>query len=123
MTDHYVTKEGVYIGGYGDGAMPDDADLINLGENAPADARQVWQFPGWGPIQVDYVAIENEWRITELLVIARQLEAIEEDEVDETPDDLLPGTRKQWLGYRGKVTAWKEGYPDFPDSTKRPQRP
>ncbi|MFL1391127.1 hypothetical protein ACI77F_26050 [Pseudomonas tritici] len=67
--------------------------------------------------------IETEWRATELAVIFRQLEAIEEDEAGETPADLLPGTRKQWLGHRGRVTAWVANDPDFPDSSKRPVAP
>lgn len=67
--------------------------------------------------------IENEWRVTELAVISRQLEAIEEDEAGETPADLLPGTRKQWLGHRGRVTAWVATNPDFPDGSKRPIKP
>lgn len=72
--------------------------------------------------QIDAV-IENEWRTNELSVIARQLEAIEEDEADETPPDLLIGTRKQWLSYRGKVSNWKEGVGPFPDAEHRPVRP
>ena len=69
------------------------------------------------------IEVENTWRVAELLVIARQLEAIEEDEVDETPPDLLPGTRKQWLKYRGQVSNWKEAAEFFPDLTHRPIRP
>lgn len=66
---------------------------------------------------------ESTWRAAELAVIARQLEAIEEDEADETPADLLPGTRKLWLKYRGLVSNWKEGAESFPDITHRPVRP
>lgn len=66
---------------------------------------------------------ETTWRIGELVVVARQLEAIEEDEADETPPDLLPGTRKQWLKYRGLVSNWKEGAEAFPDQGHRPIRP
>jgi hypothetical protein len=66
---------------------------------------------------------ENSWRVAELMVIARQLEAIEEDEADETPPDLLPGTRKQWLKYRGQVSNWKDGAESYPDLTLRPIRP
>lgn len=56
-------------------------------------------------------------------MIARQLEAIEEDEADETPPDQMPGTRKQWLKYRGQVSNWKEGTEHFPDLALRPIRP
>ena len=66
---------------------------------------------------------ENEWRLEELSDTSRQLEAIEEDEADETPADLLPGTRKQWLKYRGLVSNWKEGAESFPDIANRPVRP
>ncbi|QJI40461.1 hypothetical protein HKK52_05855 [Pseudomonas sp. ADAK2] len=65
----------------------------------------------------------SAWRFTELQLTARQLEAIEEDEADETPADLLPGTRKQWLKYRGQVSNWKEGTESFPDIEHRPVRP
>lgn len=68
-------------------------------------------------------AIENDWRVAELIVISRQLEAIEEAEADEPPPDLLPGTRKQWLKYRGQVSTWKEGTALFPDVSSRPVRP
>jgi hypothetical protein len=73
----------------------------------------------WVPTPPD----ENLWRIGELSVIARQLEAIEEDEADETPPDLLLGTKKQWLKYRGQVSNWKEGVAPFPDLAQRPIRP
>ncbi|MGF0237596.1 hypothetical protein ACQR3P_01735 [Rhodococcus sp. IEGM1300] len=69
------------------------------------------------------VAGELSWRVVELAAIARQLEAIEEDEADETPSDLLPGTRKLWLKYRGLVSNWKEGAESFPDIAHRPVRP
>lgn len=72
--------------------------------------------------------IENEWRNSEINVIANQLMAIEEadaaiEEGLEPPSDLLFGTRNQWLSYRTKVRAWKEGNVDFPDKSKRPTRP
>ena len=78
----------------------------------PEPTWQEWQAP-----------IEAAWRASALAVIARQLEAIEEDEADETPPDLLPGTRKQWLKYRGQVSNWNDTNPDFPDSSKRPVAP
>lgn len=76
--------------------------------------------------QLDYEAatlVENTWRDAELLVIATQLDALEEAEAGEVPEDLLPGTRTQWLSYRGKVRNWVEGKGDYPDITKRPVRP
>lgn len=73
----------------------------------------------WIPAPEDQVF----WRAIELAVIERQLQAIEEDDADETPTDLLPGTRKQWLKYRGLVSNWKEGAESFPDITHRPVRP
>ncbi|MCQ3000446.1 hypothetical protein NLO98_11860 [Pseudomonas syringae] len=69
------------------------------------------------------VDAENIWRLAELVVIARQLEAIEEDEADEPPPDLMAGTRKQWLKYRGQVSNWKDGTDLFPDIAQRPVRP
>jgi len=66
---------------------------------------------------------EETWRAAELAVIARQLEALEEEEADEPPSDLLPGTRKQWLKYRGLVSNWKVGAEGFPDLANRPVRP
>ena len=74
-------------------------------------------------LDLDIIAVEAEWRAGELTVIARQLEAIEEDEVDETPPDLMSGTRKEWLKYRGQVSTWKEGTGLFPDGAQRPIRP
>lgn len=74
------------------------------------------------------VTIENAWRDKEINVIANQLMAIEEaesalEEGLDPPDDLMSGTRSQWLSYRTKVRAWKEGNVDFPDANKRPVRP
>lgn len=66
---------------------------------------------------------EEGWRVQELEIVSRQLEAIEEAEAEETPPDLLPGTRKQWLKYRGQVSNWKSGADRFPDQTGRPVRP
>lgn len=76
------------------------------------------------PTESDLQAIsESAWRIAELPVVARQLEAIEEADADVPPVDLLSGTRKQWLKYRGQVSNWNETNPDFPDSSKRPIAP
>lgn len=117
MTDHYVTSGGTYAGGYGDGTAPDDPLLINLGDNPPESADQLWLFPGWGPSPSQQVAAELEWQAQEMGVIANQLLAIEEE-----AEDALPGTRKQWLTYRTSVRLWHESL-DFPDATRRPVRP
>lgn len=74
-------------------------------------------------IQFEKVASENLWVSAELSAVSRQLEAIEEAEAEEPPVDLLAGTKRQWLKYRGLVSNWKSGSPDFPDATKRPARP
>ena len=68
-------------------------------------------------------SIETAWRAAELLIVARQIEAIEEDEADETPPDLLLGTRKQWLKYRGQLSNWNEAAELFPETGGRPARP
>lgn len=68
-------------------------------------------------------AIEAAWRSAELLIVARQLEAIEEGEAGEPPPDLLLGTRKQWLKYRGQVSNWNETAELFPESVGRPAQP
>lgn len=76
------------------------------------------------PTEDDLRAVaESAWRVTELPVVARQLEAIEEADADVPPADLLPGTRKQWLKYRGQVSNWTDTNAEFPDITKRPTRP
>lgn len=72
------------------------------------------------------VAQESVWRASELLVIARQLEAIEEAEVadpGDEPVDLLPGTRKQWLKHRSLASNWSEGAAGYPYQISRPVRP
>jgi len=87
-------------------------------------------FPDWLVVMMDSqradsenLLRESEWKIKELSDISRQLEAIEESESGESPPDLLPGTRKQWLRYRGQVSNWKEGAQSFPDIAQRPVRP
>jgi len=71
-------------------------------------------------------AQESVLRVAELLVIGRQLEAIEEAEVADPADepaDLLPGTRKQWLKYRSLASNWIEGAVAYPYQASRPVRP
>lgn len=62
--------------------------------------------------------MEAEWANGELVIIADQLLAIEDDD-----PTTLPGTDREWRDYRIKVRAWKEGNVDFPNSDKRPVRP
>lgn len=119
----------LYVGGEFLTIIPAEA------ENIDWQAYQAWLSEGNQPDpaytldeleeQGKLVGASREigWRDAELPVIARQLQAIEEDEVDETPPDLLPGTRKQWLRYRGQVSNWKEGIEPFPDLARRPIRP
>lgn len=61
---------------------------------------------------------EVEWVNGELVIIADQLLAIEDDD-----PTVLPGTERDWRDYRIKVRAWKEGNVDFPNSDKRPVQP
>lgn len=75
------------------------------------------------PTQEGLAALEGHWRTGEQVIIANQLDAIEEADAGGTPKDLRPGTRVQWLAYRGEVRNWVEGEGDFPDSSKRPARP
>ena len=137
MTIHYVRPDGTYVGGYSgaDGDIqagaPSERDaepattssLICIDEECPEYADQVWQFPGWSESRWKKVAAENAWRTSEINTIANQLMAIEEDEAGSGDAKPLPGTRAQWLVYRTKVRAWKEGNLDFPDQAKRPVMP
>lgn len=68
-------------------------------------------------------SVESSWRASELQVIARQIDALEEADADVSPPDLLPGTKQQWLRFRGQVNNWKEGAENFPEQDQRPVRP
>lgn len=85
--------------------------------------RDEYVSPPYVPTLEALAQAEVAWGAATLNVIARQLEAIEEDEADVTPPDILPGTRKQWLKYRGQVSNWNETNADFPEITKRPVAP
>jgi hypothetical protein len=69
------------------------------------------------------MAAENAWREQEIGSIADQLIALEESEAIGEVAGALPGTRLQWLSYRTKVRAWKEGAEGFPEAAHRPARP
>jgi hypothetical protein len=69
-------------------------------------------------LREELAATEGEWRNSEMVFIANQLTAIE----DEDPA-ALPGTTSQWKAYRIKVRAWVEGAQDYPEAASRPVRP
>ncbi len=117
---YYILPNGTHLGYFN--YVPSD-DAIQVPN--PAAVDQVWDFGAriWGSSRMLLAQIEDVWREEQIVIINRQLEALEEAEADVPPDDLLPGSRTQWLSYRGKVRAWKEGHPEFPDLAKRPTRP
>lgn len=118
-TIHYVDDTGRYLGGW-DTNPPEGAIDVNP---PPAYADQVWLFPGWGESLIVMRILEGQWRETELIVIANQLDALEEVLAGQTPEDILPGSREQWLAHRGKTRNWKEGAEGYPDLIGRPVRP
>lgn len=120
-TKFVVDDHGKYIGGFGEGA-PLPPDSIEV-DTAPDSADQPWLFPGWGPSLSLARATEDQWREAELLIIAAQLDAIEEAESGSPPVDLLPGSRGGWLKYRGLVRNWVDSNEGYPDVNQRPQRP
>lgn len=117
-----------FVDGTGEGGPPDWILMSTQrpeGENAglyTAQADGTWAVTQETITRI-WAARESAWVVAEIPIVRRQLEALEEDEAGETPDDLLPGTRVQWLGYRGKVRNWKEGAEGFPDIDQRPVRP
>lgn len=128
----YVSESGVYLGSVS--SAPDTPDFYDVDGNwievttPPTQADQIWLFPGWSESMSSITSVEDNWRTKELVVIANQLLAIEEavaaeEEGEEPPTDLLPGTRNKWLAYRSKVRDWKTGNADFPEINKRPVRP
>lgn len=118
MTDHYVNAGGEYIGGFGDGAYPDDERLINLGDNPPEFADQLWLFPGWTVSPSLLRHLEKSWRDAELPIAKDNVTAIQFED-----PDALPGTEAEWKAYWIALRNWKEGNPHYPDLTKRPPRP
>lgn len=115
---HYVDVNGLYLGGWNQDP-PDGAIEVP----PPEVFDQVWQFPGWGASPSKLRHIEDEWRDVELVVIAAQLDALEEAEHGDVPEDLQAGNLSQWLKYRGLVRNWVEGKGGYPEVTKRPKRP
>lgn len=121
IPQYYVYADGKQAGGFvGPHDVPEHS--IEVFE-PPLRADQVWQFPGWSESSSLRSELDAEWKLQELGEIAKQLERIEEGEAGVDVTGLLPGTRKQWLAYRGLVRNWAEGKGDYPDMTKRPKRP
>lgn len=129
---NYVRPDGSFVATYDELSIPsaEDAspssvdDLVMLPDGVmPEYADQTWLFPGWSESPSKALQAETVWRIEALAVIARQLQAIEEDEAGATPKDVRPGTKLQWLRFRGDVSNWNETNPGFPDSSKRPVQP
>jgi hypothetical protein len=113
-------------------AIKEDGQLrsVSTDMDLEADETLVDELPPWLLTKLEEmgalagkVALESTWRTEELAVTARQLEALEEAEADVPPADLLSGTRKEWLRYRGLLSNWKDGAEHFPDQTFRPTRP
>lgn len=117
MTDHYIDTSGKYIGGFDDGALPDDPTAINLGDNPPEYADQPWLFPGWGVSIINATTRENQWRYDQMAIAQENVTAIEYGAED------IPGTAQQWRAYWLDLRKWTEANPDFPDSSKRPVAP
>jgi len=69
-------------------------------------------------IRAEQSAVENAWRMDEVVFITDQLIGMEDGD-----PSALPGTELQWRSYRTLVRAWKEGAENFPDSSGRPVRP
>jgi len=123
-TLYFVLQDGTYAGAFATDSSYWPAGGVEVA-SAPEAADQIWSFDTqtWGPSRMIAVQREQDWAASEIPAIARQLEALEEDEAGETPEDLLPGARNQWLGYRGKVRCWKDGASGFPEIEQRPVRP
>jgi len=114
MTDHYIDTSGKYIGGFGDGAAPEDISFINLGDEPPEYADQVWLFPGWGKSLFKAAQEENQWRNEQMPIARNNVTAIEYGE---------PGDSQAWKDYWLALRKWTADNPDFPDCSKRPAAP
>lgn len=118
MTNHYVDVNGVYVGGFDDGSAPEDETLINIGEEHPDYADQIWLFPGWSASPSQLRKVEIEWQTSEMAIAKENVTAIQFED-----PGALPGTEAEWKAYWVALRNWKDGNPDFPDMTKRPVRP
>ncbi|WP_409303540.1 hypothetical protein [Pseudomonas sp. KCJK8993] len=117
----YVWSDGTQAARFvGDHTPPEGAVLV---ESFAEFWDQVWLFPGWSESPSEEARKDAEWRSEQIAIAAAQLERLEEAEAGIEVADLLPGTRKQWLAYRGQLRAWVKGGPDSPDPGRRPQRP
>ncbi len=119
QTRHYIDESGTYLGGWNAGQPEGGIEI----ETPPEYADQKWLFPGWGTSAMVVRIAEDAWREAELACIASQLDAIDEAESGAPPADLLPGSRPQWLAYRGAVRNWMDGADHYPDPLYRPARP
>ncbi|WP_315336141.1 hypothetical protein [Pseudomonas grimontii] len=117
MTDHYIDRNGVYVGGYGEGAIPEIDGLINLGDKPPEYADQVWLFPGWSDSPFQLALLEEKWREQQMPLALNNVTAID------FGDDTIPGAVAEWKAYWLALRKWTDINPDFPDSSKRPVAP
>ena len=117
MTDHYVTSTGSYVGGYDDGAVPEESGLINLGDSPPDYSDQIWQFPGWSESPSRLEAVESGWREQQMPLAQQTVTALTYGE------DGISGTVIEWQKYWLALRKWTADNPDFPDITKRPIQP
>ncbi|MEO8642658.1 hypothetical protein [Pseudomonas sp.] len=108
-------------------AIRSNGSFIQVGDDyQPLDGETLYDdVPQWAydaieadKLRAEMVAVEGEWRTSEMSFIANQITAIE----DEDPT-ALPGTFNQWKAYRIKVRGWVEGAPNYPDAASRPVRP
>lgn len=113
-------------------AIKENGELRAVSEDTVLDADETlcadipqWVYDGFLATEQCFqmVAVENLWRDQEVETISNQLMALEEQEATGEEAGAMPGTRVQWLSYRTKVRAWKEGAENFPDSSHRPPRP
>lgn len=119
--NYFVDSNGRYIGAFSeDLEMPEGSTQVDA---PPDNADQPWLFPGWGSSPSEAIAREEAWRELQIPLIANQLNALEEAEADVPPPDLLGGTRKEWLRYRGDVRNWILGTAGYPDEQRRPKAP
>lgn len=81
-----------------------------------SDEVKVHQNPA--PSMEELSALEESWRMTEMTIARENRVAIAE-----MGDPSVIGTAKQWQDYWLALRDWKDGNPDFPDTSKRPKAP